>query len=121
MDRRFESDAIEDTVEYHEGQIDASDPEIEFRAHARGIDADQLLAGSVDTEAVGPRTDADTRQAADPNLVGHLAVSFTPRGDPAATPPSSATAEARGKILWNLGKPSKIRPTVSSRQNIPAV
>ena len=24
-------------------------------------------------------------------------------------------------ILWNLGKPSKIRPTVSSRQNIPAV
>ena len=24
-------------------------------------------------------------------------------------------------LLWNLGKPSKIRPTVSSRQNIPAV
>ena len=24
-------------------------------------------------------------------------------------------------MLWNLGKPSKIRPTVSSRQNIPAV
>jgi len=24
-------------------------------------------------------------------------------------------------VLWNLGKPSKIRPTVSSRQNIPAV
>jgi len=46
--------------------------------------------------AVGPRTDADARQAADPNLVGHLAVSFTPWGDPAATPPSAA-AEARGK------------------------
>jgi len=26
-----------------------------------------------------------------------------------------------GVLLWNLGKPSKIRPTVSSRQNIPAV
>jgi len=25
------------------------------------------------------------------------------------------------QILWNLGKPSKIRPTVSSRQNILAV
>jgi len=25
------------------------------------------------------------------------------------------------EVLWNLGKPSKIRPTVSSRQNIPAV
>jgi len=24
-------------------------------------------------------------------------------------------------LLWNLGKPSTIRPTVSSRQNIPAV
>jgi len=25
------------------------------------------------------------------------------------------------EVLWNLGKPSKIRPTVSPRQNIPAV
>jgi len=24
-------------------------------------------------------------------------------------------------LLWKLGRPSKIRPTVSSRQNIPAV
>jgi len=26
-----------------------------------------------------------------------------------------------GELLWNLGKPSKIRPTVSPGQNIPAV
>jgi len=26
-----------------------------------------------------------------------------------------------GVVLWKLGRPSKIRPTVSSRQNIPAV
>jgi len=25
------------------------------------------------------------------------------------------------RLLWKLGRPSKIRPTVSSRQNIPAV
>ena len=64
--------------------------------HARGIDAGQLLAGSADTEAVGPRTDADARQAADPN-VGHWPVGFTPRGDPAATPPSAA---AEASATW---------------------
>jgi len=34
---------------------------------------------------------------------------------------SSHAAVSDRAILWNLGKPSKIRPTVSSRQNIPAV
>ena len=32
-----------------------------------------------------------------------------------------ASYSSPGKLLWNLGKPSKIRPTVSPRQNIPAV
>jgi len=67
------------------------------------------------TVAVGPRTDVDVRQAADPNLVCHLGVSFAPRGDPVATLPSAA-AEASvawrgttfdaisngGDILWSL-------------------
>jgi len=34
---------------------------------------------------------------------------------------SAACQIGRGVILWKLGRPSKIRPTVSSRQNIPAV
>jgi len=66
------------------------DPEIQLSAEACGIDAGQLLVGSTDTEAEGLQTDGDARQAADPN-VGHWPVGFTPRGDPAATPPSAAT------------------------------
>jgi len=34
---------------------------------------------------------------------------------------TSTTQMQQKQVLWNLGKPSKIRPTVSSRQNIPAV
>ena len=46
MDRLFENVEMDSTVEYNVGQMDASDPEIEVRAKARGIDAGQLLAGS---------------------------------------------------------------------------
>jgi len=89
---RFDNIEMDSTLEYNPGQRDASDPEIELCAHARGIDAGQLLAGSTDTEAEGLQTDADACQAADSN-VGHWPVGFSPRGDPAATPPSAA-AEA---------------------------
>ena len=58
--------------------MDTSDPEIEFRVHARARDAGQLLAGSAETVAVGPWTEADACQAADPNIIGHLAVGFVP-------------------------------------------
>ena len=57
MDKRFDNIEMDSTLEYNPGQRDASDPEIEFHAHARGIDAGQLLAESTDTEAVGPQTD----------------------------------------------------------------
>ena len=87
---------MDSTLEYNPGQRDASDPEIELRAHARGIDAGQLLAGSTDTEAEGLQTDADACQAADPN-VGHWPVGYTPWGDPAATPPSAA---AEANTAW---------------------
>jgi len=66
MDRRFDNVEMDSTIEYNPGQRDASDPEIELRVHARGIDAGQLLAGSTDTEAVGLQTDADACQAVDP-------------------------------------------------------
>jgi len=56
---RFDNVKMDSTLKYNPGQRDASDPEIEFRAHARRLDAGQLLAGSTDTEAEGPRTDAD--------------------------------------------------------------
>ena len=79
-------------------RFDASDPEIEFHAHARRIDAGQLLAEIVDTEAKGLQTDADMRQAADSN-VGHWPVGFSPRGDPAVTPPSAA---AEVSTAWRL-------------------
>jgi len=92
MDRRFDNMEMDSTFEYNPGQRDASDPEIELCVHACEIDAGQLLAGSTDTEAVGLQTDADARQAADPN-VGHWPVGFSPWGDPAATL-SSAAAEA---------------------------
>jgi len=47
--RRFDNIEMDSTLEYNPGKRDASDPEIELRAHARGIDAGQLLAGSTDT------------------------------------------------------------------------
>jgi len=96
MEKRFDNIKMDSTLEYNPGQRDASDPEIELRAHAHGIDAGQLLAGSTDTLAEGLQTDADVRQAADPN-VGHWPVGFTPRGDPAATPPSAA---AEASAAW---------------------
>jgi len=75
--RCFVNIEMDSTLQYNPGQRDASDPEIEFRAHARGIDAGQLFAGITDTEAEGPQTDADARQAADSN-VGHWPVGFSP-------------------------------------------
>jgi len=98
MDRRFEDVETDSTVDNTLDQMDTSDPEIQFRVLARGMDAGQLLAGDVGPVAVGPRTDADARQAADPDTVGHLATCLTPRGDLAATPPSAA-AEANG--VWH--------------------
>jgi len=94
---RFDNIEMDSTLEYNPGQRDASDPEIELRAHVRGIDAGQLLVGSTDTEAEGLQTDADMRQAADSN-VGHWPVGFTPRDDPAATPPSAA---AEASAAWH--------------------
>jgi len=88
---------MESTLEYNPGQRDASDPEIELHAHARQIDAGQLLARNTDAEAEGLQTDADARQAADSN-VGQWSVSFSPWGDPAATPPSTA---AEASAAWH--------------------
>jgi len=95
--RRFDNIEMDSTLEYNPGQGDASDHEIELRVHARGIDTRQLLAGSMDTEAGGLQTDVNARQAANPN-VGHWPVGFTPRGDPAATPPSTA---AEASTAWH--------------------
>jgi len=88
---------MDSTLEYNPGQRDVSDPEIELHAHARQIDAGQLLARNTDTEAEGLQTDVDARQAADSN-VGHWPVGFPPRGDPAATPPSAA---AEASAAWH--------------------
>jgi len=109
MDRCLENFEMDSTVEYNAGQMDASDPEKVSRACAWD-NAGQLLAGSADTEAVGPRTDADARQAADPN-VGHLAVGFTPRGNPAATPPSAAAEASTG---WHRQTHSMPYPTTEA-------
>jgi len=112
-------------LEYNPGQRDASDPEVELCAHAQGIDAGQLLAGSADTEAEGLHTDADTGQAADPN-VGHWPVGFMPRGDPAATPPSAATeasAAWRGQTTHSMPYPTtdayySLHPSVSGAEAV---
>jgi len=77
--------------------MDTLDPEIHFRVQTRGIDAGQLLAGDVGPVAMGPRTDADARQAADPDTFGHIVTHFLPWDSRAATPPSAA-AEANG--VW---------------------
>ena len=88
---------MESTIEYNPGQRDASDPEIELRAHARQTDAGQLLVRNSDSAAEGLQTDADARQAADSN-VGRWPVGLSPRGDPAATPPGAA---AEASAAWH--------------------
>jgi len=98
MDRRFEDVEMDSTVDNTLDQMDTSDPEIHFRTQACGIDAGQLLAGDVGPVAVGPQTDADARQAADPDTLGHVVTHFSPRDGRAATPPSAA-AEANG--VWH--------------------
>jgi len=110
MDRRFENVEMDSTIEYNPGQRNASDPEIEFRTQVRGTDAGQLLAGSMDTETVGPRTDADACQASDPN-VGHWPVGFTPRGDPASMPPSAA---AEASAAWRGQTHLMLYPTTEA-------
>jgi len=97
MDRRFEDVETDSTVDNTLEQMDTSDPEIQFRALAHGIDAGQLLAGDIGPVAVGPQTDVDARQAADPNTLGHVITRLMPRHDRAATAPSAA-AEANG--VW---------------------
>jgi len=69
MDRRSEEFETDSTIDNTIDQMDTSDPEIHFRAQVRGIDAGKLLAGNFGPVAVGPRTDADTRQAAAPTLL----------------------------------------------------
>jgi len=108
MDRRFENVEMDSTVDNTLGQMDTSDPDIEFHTHARARDAGQLLAGSAETVAVGPRTDADARQAADQNIIGHLAISFAPRDDLVATPPSAA---AEANAAWRGTTHSTLYPT----------
>jgi len=107
MDRHFERVETDSTVDNTISNMDTSDPEIEIRAHAQGRDAGQLLAGSAETVAVGPRNDADARQVADPK-VGHLIVGFAPRGDPVATPPGAA---AEASAAWRRTIHSTPYPT----------
>jgi len=87
---------MESTIQYNPDKRDASDPEIELRAHARQIAAGQLLARNSDSAAAGLQTDADARQTAD-SQVGRWPVGLSPRGDPAATPPSAA---AEASAAW---------------------
>jgi len=95
MDRQYEDIETDSTVDNTLDKMDTSDPEIHFRAQARGIDAGQLLAGDVGSVAMGPRTDADACQATAPDTFGHVVTHFSPRDGRAATPPSAA-AEANG-------------------------
>ena len=108
MERRPSSDKfdMESTIEYNPDKRDASDPEIELRAQARQIDAGQLLARNSDTAAEGLQTDA--RQPVDSN-VGRWPVGLSPRGDPAATPPSAAaeaSAAWRGQTTYSMPYPT---------------
>lgn len=97
------------TVNYNVDILNTTDdPDVEFRAHVRDRNAGQFLVGNTVPVAVGPPTDADARQAADPN-VGHLAAGFAPQGNPAATPPSVAyevSTDRHGTtLLPRLGNP----------------
>jgi len=83
---RVETDS---TVDFNVSILNTTDPDVEIRVHARVKNAGQFLAGNAEAVTVGPGTDADARQATDPN-VGHFATGFAPRRDPAATLPSVA-------------------------------
>jgi len=107
MDHRFERVETDSTVDYTIANLDTTDPDVEIRAHARDGNAGQFLAGNAEAVAMGPRSDADVRQAADPN-VGHIAMGYAPRGDPAATPPSAAFEVSAD---WRRTAHSTLHPT----------
>jgi len=126
MDRRFEDIETDSTVDNTLDQMDTSDPEIHFRALARGIDAGQLSAGNVGPVAVGPRTDADARQAAAPDTFGNFGTHFSPRDSRAATPPSAA-AEAMcnavpvGRLVVLFAVMSRARVHPNDQEFIPSM
>jgi len=74
MDSTIERVETDSTVDFELVAIEAgrlvepTDSDIEFRTHAREENAGQILAGSTDAVTVGPRTDANPYQAADPNV-----------------------------------------------------
>ena len=105
MDETLERVETDSTIDLSVDIVNTPDPDVEFRAPARDDDAGQLLAGRYGAMAVGTRTDMDARQATDPNILGHLAVGFTLRGDPAATLPSvasEAVPDRRGTVHSTL-------------------
>jgi len=83
MDNQFERLETDSSVDFklivsEAGRlVEPTDPDIEFRVHARDENAGQILVGSADAVTVGHRTDADVRQAADPNVI-YIAVGFEP-------------------------------------------
>jgi len=112
MDPHFERVETDSTIDFSIGIMNTPDPDVEYRVHARDDNAGQFLAGRAGAVTVGPRTDADMRQAADPN-VGHFAANFTPRGDPAATPPS-----CQRPALTGAGQPTQRRIHPRSRTTV---
>ena len=69
--------------------VDPTDPIAELRVAVLNKEVDPILAGATEAMAVGPRTDADVRQAVIPEI-GQVAESFEPRRDATAVQPSVA-------------------------------
>jgi len=84
-----ETDSVADLVLNVRDLVDPTDHIADSRAHALDNEGDTISAGSADVVTVGPRTDADTHQAAAPNA-GYIAEGFEPFGDPTVIQPSVA-------------------------------
>jgi len=84
-----ETDSVADLVLNVCDIVDPTDHITDSCARALDNEGGLILAGSVDAVTVGPRTDADARQAVTPDT-GYIAEGFQPFGDPTVIQPSVA-------------------------------
>ena len=118
MDSTIERVEMDSTVDFElvatetDHLVEPSDPEVEFRAHARQQGEGQLLVGTADVVIEGPRTDADAYQVADPN-VGHRVGGLAPRDQLPATPPTAASETRADRRVHLHSTPYPIEVTDS--------
>jgi len=84
-----ETDSVTDLIVNVRDLVEPTDQIAELCTQALDKEVEPILAGSAEAVTVGPRTDADARQATAPDA-GYIAEGFEPYGDSTVIQPSVA-------------------------------